>query len=260
MSEFKMRNHNYYDNAETSRNRWFDMHDGIQNEDYHLNLEDDEEISDSESTEPKETDKKAKTTSTKKSKKVIDKDTNTENKKTDPDNTDYQKDTQYKTVSYGEAKENSRWHDALKVSPCNESTLCVLNNIFQNVTMASDSIKTILPYAKNEKFARLLQSEANKYDEFINRAQTIADEMECDLNNNFKLGKAMAKMSMHAKLIMNNSTSAIASMMIQGTTMGVIDMGKLLRHTADILPETLNLARDVMEFEEDKIEILKHHL
>ena len=33
MSDFRMSDHNYYDNAETSRNRWFDTFDENSDED-----------------------------------------------------------------------------------------------------------------------------------------------------------------------------------------------------------------------------------
>ena len=39
-------NHEYYANAETCRNRWFDLSDGIQNEDFHLNVPDETEWED----------------------------------------------------------------------------------------------------------------------------------------------------------------------------------------------------------------------
>ncbi|MEG1711338.1 MAG: hypothetical protein RR316_06045 [Clostridia bacterium] len=84
--------------------------------------------------------------------------------------------------------------------------------------------------------------------------------MGCEIDSSLKLNKTMAKASIKVKLLLNSSTSKIAEMMIQGTTMGVIDMGKLLRHTPDVMAKTLDLAREVMEFEENKIEILKHHL
>lgn len=254
MSDFRMSDHNYYDNAETSRNRWFNTFDENSDED------------DFEYSEKNVCDdgclKKREVKSDKTDNKTVDSDIeiNKTSRKDKNKNIRTEKNTVSEKINYSQAKENAKWHDALTVSPYSESTLCVLNNIFQNVSMAADSIRVILPYVKNKRFQQLLDSQADKYTEFLSRALILADEMDCDLNKELKMGETMARLTMRMKLLMNNSTSAIASMMIQGTTMGVINMGKLLRHTADIRPEALALAREVMEFEEDKIEILKHHL
>ena len=42
--------------------------------------------------------------------------------------------------------------------------------------------------------------------------------------------------------------------------MGMIDLGKTLRHTPDVNPDTLTLARELLIYEEDKIEAMKYHL
>ena len=163
-------------------------------------------------------------------------------------------------MSQKDIEKNVRWHDALNRSPSNENTLSVLNSVYTNVTMAYDAINAIIPYSKNDKFTDILRSQGEKYNEFLNRAKDLAEEMGCEIEGGAKFGNTMAKASMKMKLAFNSTTTKIAEMMIQGTTMGIIDMGKLLRHTPDVMPKTLDLAREVMEFEEDKVEILKHHL
>ncbi|MEG1923990.1 MAG: hypothetical protein RR307_05995 [Clostridia bacterium] len=184
--------------------------------------------------------------------------TNSAQKDSSPKISDYEHiDT---PISKSDINSNTKWHDALNKSPSNENTLAVLNSVYNNVTMGFDCVTAIIPYAKNEKFADVLRSQGEKYNEFLNRAKTLADDMGCEIDSSLKLNKTMAKASIKVKLLLNSSTSKIAEMMIQGTTMGVIDMGKLLRHTPDVMAKTLDLAREVMEFEENKIEILKHHL
>lgn len=159
-----------------------------------------------------------------------------------------------------QVNENKRWHDALKKCPDSQNTVTVLNNVIKNVTMAFDSVNAVIPYVKNERFEELLDGQAEKYHEFIMRGRTLAEDMNVELEPGGRLSQSWASLMIKMKLMMNNSTSRIAEMMIQGTTMGIIDLGRLLRHTPDVLPKTLDLAREVMEFEEDKIEILKFYL
>jgi len=159
-----------------------------------------------------------------------------------------------------EIKSNTRWHDALKTCPGNENTITVLNCIYKNVSMGFEGVKSVLPYVKNNKFYELLESQGEKYKEFIMRAKTLAEDMGEELAPQNSFSTFWANMMIKMKLTVNSSTTKIAEMMLQGTTMGIIDMGKTLRHTPDVLPKTLDLAREVMEFEEDKVEALKHHL
>ena len=159
-----------------------------------------------------------------------------------------------------EIKSNARWHDALKTCPGNENTITVLNCIYKNVSMGFEGVKSVLPYVKNNKFYELLESQGEKYKEFIMRAKTLAEDMGEELAPQNSFSTFWANMMIKMKLTVNSSTTKIAEMMLQGTTMGIIDMGKTLRHTPDVLPKTLDLAREVMEFEEDKVEALKHHL
>lgn len=166
----------------------------------------------------------------------------------------------YEKISRKEARANESWHEALKRSPDSENTVAVLNCLIKNVGMAHDCINAVLPFVKNERFEGLLSSQSEKYREFLLRARTVAEDMNAEIEPGGKLSQSWATFMIKMKLMMNNSTSKITEMMIQGTTMGVIDMGRLLRHTPDVLPKTLDLAREIMEFEEDKIEILKYFL
>lgn len=182
-----------------------------------------------------------------------------ENDRNDEEN-DGEKFNREKPLDEREIRKNRTWHEALKRSPDCGNTVSVLNCLVKNVGMAYDCINAVLPFVKNERFANLIESQEKKYGEFLMRGRTIAEDLNVELEPSGKLSQSWANLMIKMKLMMNSCTSRIAEMMIQGTTMGVIDMGRLLRHTPDVLPKTLDLAREIMEFEEDKIEILKYYL
>ena len=58
-------------------------------------------------------------------------------------------------------------------------------------------------------------------------------------------------------MLADDSVSKSAEMIILGSTNGIVELGKLLRHTPEINPETMTLARDVIEYLE---QILKQYI
>lgn len=142
----------------------------------------------------------------------------------------------------------------------NVNTLKMLNGIKSNALMAKRSTETVIEQVDNKKFADILKEQVIKYDDFVRRADDLAQQTGTLLNESGALTQFFAKTNIKMKLMADNSTSKVAEMMILGSTMGMIDLGKALRHTPDVNPATLQLARELLAYEEDKIEAMKYHL
>ncbi|MDD4833061.1 MAG: hypothetical protein PHI78_05240 [Clostridia bacterium] len=152
------------------------------------------------------------------------------------------------------------WNEPAKDCGKNVNTIKILNAINDNALMARESTETILKYVDNMDFGDLLRSQVNKYDEFCRRAQLMANNLGCVLETQNKTARSMAKMSLKMKMLMDNSVGKIAEIMLLGTTNGIVDMGKLIRHTPDVKDEALSLAKELLIYEEDKVELMKYHL
>lgn len=126
--------------------------------------------------------------------------------------------------------------------------------------MAKRSTETVIEQVDNKKFADILKEQVIKYDDFVRRADDLAQQTGTLLNESGALTQFFAKTNIKMKLMADNSTSKVAEMLILGSTMGMIDLGKALRHTPDVNPATLQLARELLAYEEDKIEAMKYHL
>ncbi len=154
---------------------------------------------------------------------------------------------------------NSCWSQNAEC-PNNVNTLKVLNRIKNNATMAKRATETVIDNVDNKKFADILKEQVIKYDDYVRRADKLARNTGTLLEEKGGLSQFFAKTNIKMKLMADNSISKIAELMIIGNTMGVIDLGKTLRHTPDVNPETLNLARELLIYEENAIEAMKYHL
>jgi len=155
---------------------------------------------------------------------------------------------------------NSCWESSEKECPNNVNTIKVLSSIKNNATMAKRATETVIEQVDNKKFADILKEQVIKYDDFARRADKLANSTGTLLDDQGGLGQFFAKANIKMKLMSDHSIGKIAELMIIGSTMGMIDLGKTLRHTPDVNPDTLNLARELLIYEEDKIEAMKYHL
>ncbi len=94
--------------------------------------------------------------------------------------------------------------------------------------------------------------------------RNIADEAErmagTDLGENGTMAKFSAYMMIEMKTIADQSPSHIAQMMIQGSTMGVVQATKHLKEQAGADEEVRALTQRLIETEQDNIETMKSFL
>lgn len=176
------------------------------------------------------------------------------------------KDNQNDVSNYETNKENQKatdqscWSNHQKECTDFVNTVKVLESIKNNAEMARRATETAIEYVDNKKFADILKEQVVKYGDFVNRADELANSVDIILDSHDGFGQFFAKANIKMKLMSDNSIGKIAELMILGSTMGMIDLGKTLRHTPDVNPDTLSLARELLVYEEDKIEAMKYHL
>ena len=142
----------------------------------------------------------------------------------------------------------------------NDQSKKVLGGILQNAQMARHSTCTVVKYAKDDKFVDTLNSQIDKYDEYIKKAQDLAKKHEITPEQPNGISKFFVEKSIKMRFAFGTNDSKIAEMMIKGTAMGIIDLGKLLSHAKLTCEDCTCLAKDLMTLEEDKINVLKYYL
>ena len=138
----------------------------------------------------------------------------------------------------------------------------LLGAVYKNVKMAGDSILNLMPKVKDERLKSDMTVQLSAFEAFASRTvKLLADEGESPEEES-TLTKLGAKWGAMMNTVMDQSTSRLAQMMIEGATMGVSELTRELREAENtgVSESALRLTRDVCAFEEKIIEEMKNYL
>ena len=147
-----------------------------------------------------------------------------------------------------------------KTTQINDQSKKVLGGILQNADMAKHSTSVVVKYVKDPSFLDKLNCQIDKYDEYINKAKEVAKKHKIEPQQPSGLSKFFVEKSIKMRFAFGTTDSKIAEMMIKGTAMGIVDLGKLLSRAELICQDCTQLAKDLLTFEEDKINVLKYYI
>lgn len=144
----------------------------------------------------------------------------------------------------------------------NSVTKEFLDKLYKNVKMGADSIIDLMPKVSDSGMREEMTAELEQYEKFAKKARDILFEQGDEPKEESFMAKAMTKMGIAMNTMMDDTTSHIADMMIQGATMGVTDTTKLIREyeNTSCAEDALALARETIRYEEESIERLKKFL
>ena len=135
----------------------------------------------------------------------------------------------------------------------------LLTHIYKSSEMGAYSINNILMALKNKanKIKKVLEYELKIYEEFMQRSEEVLKRNDVMPSNNLfaKMGNDIGIMFETMK---DNSDSAIAQMLVEGFTMGVVEMETKISSYKDVCEKkNIKMAQDFMKFQQDEIEKLK---
>lgn len=137
-----------------------------------------------------------------------------------------------------------------------------LQDIYSNVKMGSDSIINLLPKIKDDDMKMFMTNQLDQYEKYAQdvKNKLVAQGVEPREVN--PVSKLSAKIGMEMKSLQDNTTSHMAEMMVQGSTMDVTDLLQKVS-VYEKCPECKNsvsLAKEIVAFEERNIEKMKEFL
>ena len=134
--------------------------------------------------------------------------------------------------------------------------------IYKNVRMGSDLTVNLLPKVKDEKIKSEMTEQIGEYEKYAEKAKKLIKSAGEEPHEDSPFSKWMAKMGITMNTLTDSTTSHIAEMMIQGSTMNVTDLLRKIHESENECGgcEELHLARDIVAFEERNIEKMKAFL
>ena len=144
----------------------------------------------------------------------------------------------------------------------NDTCKNMLDEMYRNVKMGADSIVNIMPKVSDKALREELTAQLEKYGSFSHKIEQILYGDGSAPKEEGVMTKLGAKMGMAMNTMMDSTTSHLAEMIIEGATMGVTNMTRLLRENENnpCSEEILDLAKDIIKYEESTIENMKKYL
>lgn len=138
----------------------------------------------------------------------------------------------------------------------------LLQDIYSNVKMGSESILTLLPKIKNDDMKAMMTSQLNQYEKYAQNVKKMLVEQGLQPKEANPVSKLGAKIGMEMKSMQDSTTSHMAQMMVQGSTMDVTDLLQKVSAYENYpeCRESVRLAKQIVDFEEKNIEKMKEFL
>ena len=143
-----------------------------------------------------------------------------------------------------------------------KETATLLQAIYKNVKMASDSILNLMPKVKDPKLKNDLTVQLSVYEAYSSRAAKLLADEGVKPEDESTVTKLASKWGTMMNTMMDSTDSHIAQLIAEGSTMGITDGIKLLRdyENTGVSEGALKLVREVIEFEENNLERAKKYI
>lgn len=139
----------------------------------------------------------------------------------------------------------------------------LLEFIYKNAEMGSFTLTKLINELrdKENKIKKVVEDEIKGYEKYIKESKKLIDKGKYELKENSLMSKMGASMGIKKETRSDNSDAAIAHMIIEGLTMGVVDISTKINNYKDVADKkVISLAQDFLKFQEDEIERLKEFL
>lgn len=139
----------------------------------------------------------------------------------------------------------------------------LLEYIYQNAKMGVNSCTELLKILndKDNKIKKIVEGELKGYEEFVKKSEKLIKKNKIKPKEKGMMASLMSKLGMNMEMMKDNSDARIADMLTKGFTMGNVDISKKIdRFEGDADKEILKLAKELLSFGKENIEILKPYL
>ncbi len=139
--------------------------------------------------------------------------------------------------------------------------LNILDEVNKGATMGMDAISYVSEKVQDGDFRQVLDTEYNKYKDISRRVNNLYDNYSNkEPHETNAMNKAMTWYGIQMKTMMDDSTSKLSELLMQGTNMGIIEGRRLLNQNTNIESDVKNILNDFVVMQEDSVETLKKYL
>ena len=139
--------------------------------------------------------------------------------------------------------------------------LNILDEVNKGATMGMDAISYVSEKVEDNDFKKVLDTEYNKYKDISNRVNNLYDNYSSkEPHKTNAMNKMMTWYGIQMKTMVDDTTSKLSELLMQGTNMGIIEGRRLLNQNKNIEPDVKNILNDFVVMQEDSVETFKKYL
>lgn len=137
----------------------------------------------------------------------------------------------------------------------------LLNYVYQNSQMGVDTLQQLIGMTDDNALREYLEKQLEGYEKFHSEARRLLNQNGFDEKGLNTFEKIRTYLMVNMQTMSDNSSSHIAKMLIQGSSMGVTEAIKNIRqYENDVEKNVRKLMEDLKDYEEKNIEKLKEFL
>jgi len=138
--------------------------------------------------------------------------------------------------------------------------LDLLEKTYQNASIGITAIEAVLDKASSPQFNKDLHRQLEDYRDLADKSKQQLLINGAEIKDKSFYDKAMMKGNVKLNTMINSSDSHIAQMVIQGSTMGMTQMSRLLNSDCNADGSSMQIAKEFVKKEESNIEVMKQYL
>lgn len=139
----------------------------------------------------------------------------------------------------------------------------LLEHMYQDSEMATYSLETLLNElkGKDNKIIKVIEDILKNYENYYKNFKKQLKKEKVNPKSSGMMAKMGSSFGIKKEVIVDNSDSRIADMLIKGLTMGTLDMEKKIsKYSENIDKKTLKQAEVFLKFQQESIAELKKFL
>lgn len=140
------------------------------------------------------------------------------------------------------------------------NTVRLLAEVEKAAAFGRDSVGAVLRHVDNASLRRELAISRNEYSTVCDDAKNSLSSIGCRAGHNPQSVKMMMRTAVNARLNRKRDASVAAKMMIQGCTMGNIELLKAIHENPSASPKAIDIANRAIAEQERTIQNMKRFL
>ena len=141
-----------------------------------------------------------------------------------------------------------------------EDNIALLNQLYKNVKMGEETISALIPSAQSEAMRGALEKQRSGYSKFSQKLRQELQNHQAEPKKFNAMTKMSAEIGIKMNTMIDKTDSHVADMMVQGSTMGITEATKGLHNHKNACQPARQLAKEIVAFEQQSIEAMKHFL